>query len=121
MGTSVVAECRCGYHASGSVGGGMFDFEDVCWFPCLCEGCHAMVDVNLFETPLRCPTCRSERVAAYDDAGLSLPPESQELYSIADWNVAPRIGRPLQLTNGRYRCPKCGQMSLQFRMDGLWD
>ena len=121
MGTSVVAECSCGYHAPGSVGGGMTDFEDVCWYPCLCEGCHAMVNVNLLAMPLRCPKCSSDKVTAYDDARLSLPPESQELYSIADWDMTPRIDRPLILTNGRYRCPKCDQMSLQFQMSGLWD
>ena len=121
MGTSVFATCTCGYHAEGSVGGGMSDFQDVCLFPCLCEGCHEMVDTNLFSTPLRCPTCGSDKVTAYDDARLSEPPESEGLFPVADWDATPRLARELQLTNGRYRCPKCGQMSMKFEMSGLWD
>jgi Zn finger protein HypA/HybF involved in hydrogenase expression len=96
----------------------MVNFMTTCYFPCLCEDCRAVVEVNLFDQPARCPTCKSE-VVPYDDPTLSELPGEQ---TIASWNMDYELGRELELTDGTYRCPRCGQMTLQFMNTGLlWD
>jgi len=41
---------------------------------------------------------------------------------VADWYMKAELGRELVLTDGKYRCPKCGKMSLEFSEGGLyWD
>jgi len=48
MGTEVTASCEaCGYEQTSRVGSGMANFTTTCWFPCLCEDCRALVEVNL--------------------------------------------------------------------------
>jgi DNA-directed RNA polymerase subunit M/transcription elongation factor TFIIS len=80
-----------------------------------------MVDVNLLSNPLRCPKCGSEKVTAYDDARLWLQQDPERLRTVADWDMTEQLGRQFRLNSGRYRCPKCGQLSLKFQMSGLWD
>jgi hypothetical protein len=46
MGSEVIAKCRCGFDTRISIGGGMRNFMTTCYFPCLCEGCHNIVQVN---------------------------------------------------------------------------
>ncbi len=121
MGTEVTASCEgCGYEPTSRVGGGMRDFTTTCWFPCLCEDCGELVEVNLLGRSGRCPKCRGERVTAYDDPVLQRSSE-QERFSVADWDMSDELGRQLVLTDGEYRCPKCGEMTLRFRMSALFD
>lgn len=41
---------------------------------------------------------------------------------VADWNMQGQLVRKLVLTDGKYRCPKCGEMSLEFSDSGVfWD
>lgn len=119
MGSQVTAKCQCGVDASILVGGGMFDFMTTCYFPCLCERCRAVVQVNLLAKRKRCPQCKSTKVIPYDDPILS---DGSGMRAVASWNMEDQLGRKLNLTDGNYRCPQCGQMTLHFADGGLcWD
>lgn len=119
MGSQVVAKCDCGVEASILIGGGMMNFATTCFFPCLCENCHSVVQVNLLCKAPRCPRCRAPNPIPYDDARLS---DSPGQHLVAEWHVGDRLGRGLVLTDGRYRFSKCGKMSLEFSDGGLcWD
>ena len=118
MGLQVMASCRCGVEASFSIGGGMRDFTTVRYFPCLCEECRDIVQVNLFEKPAKCQDCGNV-VIPYDSRKLS---GSKGQYIVADWNVREQLGRTLKLTDGTYKCPRCGEMTLRFQEGDLfWD
>ena len=119
MGSQVVARCDCGVEESILIGGGMMDFQTTCLFPCLCENCHSVVQVNLFSKALKCPQCGAPDPIPYDDARLSELPGN---HTVAQWNTAAHLGRELVLTDGKYRCPECGRMSLEFSDAGVcWD
>ncbi len=97
----------------------MMDFMTTCFFPCLCENCHCVVQVNLLSKAVKCPRCRKPNPIPYDDARLS---ESKGRNLVAEWNMEDQLGRVLVLTDGKYRCPKCGNMSLEFHEGELcWD
>ena len=119
MGSQVTAMCRCGLEVNVLIGGGMANFTTTCYFPCLCEACHKIVQVNLLAKTKQCPKCKSPALISYDDPRLS---ESPGTRVVADWNVQEQLGRYLMLTDGNYMCPKCNKMSLRFRDSGsLWD
>lgn len=127
MGSSVVAKCECGFGSESLIGGGMFSFMTTCYFPCLCERCHDIVQVNLIQKKLfgfipikiRCPECRSTKIIPYDSPGLT---DSTGNIDVASWPPIKKKGRRLVLTDGKYKCPKCGEMQLQFTQGGLlWD
>jgi predicted RNA-binding Zn-ribbon protein involved in translation (DUF1610 family) len=108
MGSAVTAKCQCGVSSQILVGGGMLTHTS--YFPCLCECCRSVVQVNLLAKPWRCPRCKGRRVIPYDDPTLSESGES----IVTTWGS--------NLTDGKYRCPQCGQMTLHFEDAGLdWD
>ncbi len=114
MGSQVVAKCDCGVDEFILIGGGMMNYTTTCFFPCLCESCHSVVEVNLLSSPMRCPECRASNPIPYDDPRLSASPGRE---NVAEWNMGDmedRLGRELVLTDGKYKCPKCGKMSLEF-------
>ena len=98
----------------------MMDFTTTCHFPCLCESCRDIVDANLLADALRCSRCRGIHLIPYDDP--RLVGTAGEL-SLAEWNMQDSLGRILVLTDGTYKCPKCGKMTLTFNEDSavLWD
>lgn len=101
------------------MGGGAVTFETVCLFPACCERCRRVVVINLMEEQPACPECGSAQVVPYDDPRLSRAP-GQEV--VARWRGPERLDRNLVLTDGQYRCPGCGQLSLRFRNAGMsWD
>jgi len=119
MGSEVIATCQCGLNTSIMIGGGMFNFMTKCYFPCICERCHAVVPVNLLAKRKRCPQCRTTKVIPYDNPTLS---DSQGQCIVANWDMEEELGRELKLTDANYRCPKCGQMTLHFEDSCLcWD
>ena len=119
MGSQVIARCDCGVEESILIGGGMFTFETICYFPCLCESCHRVVEVNLLGKPVSCPVCHAPNPIPYDDPRLL---GAVGRHRVADWYMELELGRELVLTDGKYRCPKCGKMSLEFSDGGLcWD
>jgi len=77
-----------------------------------------MVQVNLLEKVLECPECHSTNVTPYDDPRLS---ESPGESVVTSWNMQEQLGRELVLTDAKYKCPKCGRMSLAFRLTMVWD
>src|SRR5438128_1055567 len=117
MGSEVTARCGCGVEARILIGGGMQNFATTCYFPCLCEHCHSIVQVNLLAKTHRCPKCRSSKTIPYDDGRLRKSPGR---HVMAEWNL-PELGRELKLTDGKYRCPKCDKMTLRFSETALWD
>lgn len=120
MGIQIRASCNCGVNADVQIGGGMMDFTTSCLFPCLCNNCHSIVDANLLAKDLRCSKCRGHDLIPYDDPRNigTLGPRK-----LANWNVQDSLGRELILTDGTYKCPKCGKMSLTFDDDSAenWD
>jgi len=119
MGSQVTATCRCGFKTKILIGGGMANFTTICYFPCLCEGCHNIVQVNLLAKPKQCPNCHKTTLIPYDDPRLSKSPGK---HAVVEWKMQGRVGRKLILTNGNYMCPKCNKMLMCFRDSGLcWD
>ena len=119
MGSDVIAECQCGLKTNIMIGGGMMNFMDTCYFPCLCQSCQDVVEVNLLAKEASCPKCKTTEVIPYDDPSLS---EGEEGYIVAGWNMEEALGRKLSLTSKNYKCPQCGQMTLRFEKGGLcWD
>lgn len=127
MGSEVIATCQCGVNASILIGGGMETHETICYFPCLCERCHAVVQVNLLDKRKRCPQCKTTKVIPYDDPRLSMnlvktPKSSLFTGAVGEWNAKEILGRDLSLPEKNYRCPQCGQMTLCFTDgDMCWD
>src|SRR5665811_564210 len=119
MGSQVVATCRCGIEAKILIGCGMLNFETLCFFPCLCEACHNIVQANLLEKTKQCPICKSKTLIPYDDPRLSKIPGKRK---VKGWTLGGKRGRELILTNGNYMCPKCKKLWLRFRKGSLhWD
>lgn len=98
------------------IGGGMVDFMNTCYFPCLCEHCRTVVQVNLLAKQKRCPQCKTKEVIPYDDPTLS---ECAGGRTVTSWNIEEQLGRELKLMDGNYRCPHCGQLTLRFADSGL--
>lgn len=96
----------------------MSDWERVGWCPCFCVDCQSLVTVNLRADDPRCPTCGSTSYTTYDDPLLN---DRSSTQAVASWNVR-RDGRGLLvLTRSRHFCPRCREMSLMFRLEGLGD
>ena len=119
IGSEVIAKCQCGYEATSLIGGGMMNYETTCYFPCFCKNCHNVVQVNLLSKRKRCPKCKSTKIIPCDDPSLS---DNTGKHEVTSWNAKDKLGRELKLTDGNYKCPKCGQMTLHFEDGGLlWD
>jgi Zn finger protein HypA/HybF involved in hydrogenase expression len=72
-------------------------------WPICCDRCKAVTTANFRSLPLECEECRSTKVLAFDDPTL--------------WkgDGIPSVGwDELELTDGHYRCPKCGKYELRF-------
>ena len=122
MGSKVSVACKCGLDTSILIGGGRDNHMTTCYFPCLCEQCHTVVEVNILDEPIRCPQCKTTEVISYEDPELlGRPGENTVVVDNPLGVVWLKPGRRLELTNGDYKCPQCGQMTLRFRMIGLWD
>ena len=119
MGSKVLAVCECGLKKEILIGGGMFTFTYECFFPCLCENCNDVVEVNLLEEIPHCPICENENIIAYDHSSVVGEIGNKIVDS---WSVQGKINRELLLTNGTYLCPKCNNNMLHFEGgELLWD
>ena len=119
MGSKVKAICKCGVNRDILIGGGMRSFKYECLFPCLCENCNDVVEVNLFKGNLPCPKCSNENLIPYDDDRVIGIKGDQNIVS---WDVSCKLGRILTLKNGSYKCPKCENLTLEFwRLMFNWD
>ena len=119
MGSAVIAVCKCGYEENFMIGSGSMDFNEVCYFPCLCKKCNGAVGVNLLDSSPTCPICKDNAVIPYDKEELILERGQDE---VASWNVEEQVGRSVKLTDGKYYCPYCKEYNLTFRDSGIcWD
>ena len=119
MGSQVIAKCECGFETKIMIGGGMANFMTTCYFPCLCYNCQNVVQVNLLAASPVCPDCGAGNPIPYDTIELM---ETTGESIIAQWNVEESLGRELILYNSNYKCPRCGNIALQFVDSGLsWD
>ena len=119
MGSAVRAACKCGYNSEFLIGGGMLDFMKMCHFPALCHECNNIVGVNLIARTPRCPKCKSKNLTAYDQPEII---KRRGKNVVASWNMEEKLGRELELTDGDYLCPSCGDFHLTFAHTGLmWD
>src|SRR3954467_14049465 len=116
MGDMATARCECGYSADLILGGGMANFQTECLFPVYCGVCRSLQCANLLDAPVMCPKCGSSDVVAYDSPELLGEAGAGEVFS---WHLA-GLDRELQLSDGRYLCPSCQQMQLQFEQTGCW-
>jgi len=112
VGTSADAHCTsCGYHTSLALGGGMVDHATYAAWPVVCDSCSAVTTANFEQTPLVCEECNGSKVIPMSD-GRNWRGDGEV---VVDWGE-------LILTDGHYRCPKCGAFELQFvRGDVMWD
>ena len=121
MGLEVIAMCECGLDVIVLIGGGMTNFITTCYFPCLCEACHNIVQVNLLKKTMKCPKYKSSDLISYDDPRLS---EFKGQHEVAIWRIFKqgKLARQLLLTDGYYMCPNCNKLSLRFQSsDMCWD
>ncbi len=119
MGVMMQARCSCGYESEGLlIGGGMMDFDRVCWLPAACATCREIVNVDVMKPRLRCPRCRRKptlcvnprtSTAGYDAL------ESAQLWSLPD-------GTPIVIGDDeRFECPRCATHRLRFEFVGVFD
>lgn len=129
MGTSTDAHCSvCGYDTFLMLGGGMSNHTTYAAWPVSCKTCAAVTTANFKESPLVCQRCKSRDV---------IPPTDLQFWK-GDGNVTESWGGKwwkgdggmddaLTLTNGHYRCPKCGKFELRFGTNAaghamrMWD
>jgi Zn finger protein HypA/HybF involved in hydrogenase expression len=124
MGSEVNATCKCGLNTIIRIGGGSGGVSaTVCYFPCLCANCYNLVQASLIGASPQCPECQSTKLIPYDDPSLVLSAGKSVVNVWNMWNSV--IGEPvrkLELTDGKYKCPKCGNFTLFFASTGTrWD
>lgn len=129
------------------LGGGKRSHSTHCHFPCYCNDCSAMFNANLLSNDISCYGCGSQKILPYDDKSMRITVrpiirylktlsvrlikrrsikgishlDAISTHNVFSWNVKPRLGRNLCLTNEDYFCPKCQDFSLGFSLVGLWD
>lgn len=104
MGTSTDAHCfACGYDTFLMLGGGRANHTTYAAWPVSCKVCSAVTTANFKQSPLVCQKCQSSNVTPMTD-----PQEWK-----GDGKVIENWGT-LTLTDGYYRCPKCGEFELRF-------
>lgn len=113
MGQIVTAACTCGYSEPELfVGGGMATYMTIANFPALCKQGKHIATVNLLADELVCPDGHSGRPLPYYNASeLQIEPGK---FLVSEWDG-------YQLNDGAYLCPSCGEHSLRFRLDALFD
>ena len=117
MGMSTDAHCfACGYDTALMLGGGMANHTTYAAWPVSCKRCAAITTANFKQLPLICQGCESSDVH---------PPADLQWWT-GDGNVI-ESWDTLTLTNGHYRCPKCGEFELRFSTNAgghstvMWD
>jgi hypothetical protein len=102
MGSENMAECECGFRQGFTIGGSRSSFAEYSSFPFFCEKC-GLVEVNITQKSLICPTCKSKDITPYGKPPVSLPSK----YMMIEWMDygAPRDGN---------LCPSCRKMTLRL-------
>lgn len=112
MSSSYNADCPCGFHDSGFVGGIRSTYMSNSQFPFYCKK-DGLVSVNFREEPCRCPWCKSTDIKQYGKAPVSLPLQEGE----RDWPTLQAWN--FQAYKNGHLCPKCKQMTLTFSSGGI--
>lgn len=80
-------------------------------WPVSCKVCAGVTTANFKQSPLICQICKSSDVTPPTDPGWW----NGDGNVIESWPMSRRMGGDaLTLTNGHYRCPKCGEFELRF-------
>ena len=111
MGSSYQANCSCGFQQTVVVGAGRMDFLTHSKFPFYCQKC-GLVDVNISQTRLCCPSCTSTKIKVYGKPPISLKQFQSE--RALSWNSY-SAG-----TKG-HLCPKCKKHNLVFELYMMFD
>jgi len=120
MGSMINAICDCGFQ-SGTimVGGGMLNFDTVCYAPAICLRFNIFLVKNYLKKYSKCPKCR-KKVVFYNNPIVQekLKRNENRYNDIFSWRLEKS---EFQLLDLNYLCPECGKMSLRFVREGHWD
>ena len=111
MGSSYRANCSCGFNEIVIVGGGRMDYLTHSKFPFYCKKC-GLVDVNISQTPLCCPTCKSTKIKVYGKPPISLKTSQSQGALRWDSYSAGITG---------HLCPQCKKHTLSFKLYMMFD
>jgi hypothetical protein len=117
MGAIVMAKCDCGFRREMLLGGGMRTFATYCGFPFFCPLCKVMFESNILAGKVVCPSCNGTDGILYSNSSLCF----RKGRPVFKWKVAGYEEEDLDLTDGDYLCPGCGQPKMTFVHRGLWD
>ncbi len=113
MGIILRAKCSCGYEKQLFVDRGKIAKK--CKVPGLCTNCNELQSVWYYGESIECSSCKENSVVFYDQAKLQNNPEKRKYKSWGD------PGKEFTLLRTKYKCPKCGDLSMKFRKIGNWD
>ncbi len=88
----------------------------ICFAPALCEKCKKIIILNYAQMPVICPDCGGNAIF-YNESSLQKP--NKAAGPAISWGMD--IEGDFKLPQAEYKCPSCGQMSLQFKHEGFWD
>lgn len=140
MGTIVAAHCEhCDFNRYLAVGAGMTNYGKAAKWPVWCTRCKALCLAIHKAEELNCSECGSSEVKRANDPAVWLGEGRVTL----KWRLRVERGEPrertwlerlrgrtpevptrsvdLELTDGDYLCPACGQFGLKFSPIGLFD
>lgn len=141
MGSLLSCKCSCGYKAEAWVATSRAGHGKYFRWPFLCSGCKQVVSVDVYAYPEHCPECQSSKITRY---GLLIPdPPAGGVARILDAITAARRRYKRQMVRlydsrvemafaGRdnvtyglprqdYECPRCGDLTLTFKLEALVD
>jgi hypothetical protein len=108
MGHSASARCSaCGYGAFLMLGAGRSDFKERASWPVSCATCAKITTANYYKRPLVCEACEGTEVVPLNDPSV-WQGDGEQMDRWAN----------LTLSDGHYRCPKCGKFELRFDRGG---
>lgn len=115
VGIILLAKCECRYEETIRADRGKIVSGPTCNVPAYCEKCKAVVSINMLKKKRKCPTCKNE-VVIYNDPSLN---GAKTIKSALKWGMD--LEEDFELPKSHNKCPKCGQMSLEFHKVGNWD
>lgn len=140
MGKIFTASCDCGYTKDDIyVGGGMLNFRTYDPFPHYCPKCKIIFEGNLCsEETICCDECGSDDVLSFFDKKICKPELVQQIDTQSNDNsLLHRILKVFrkskrietrkpayeicELEINKFLCPACGEFSLVFDSDVLYD
>lgn len=140
MGSTLNAQCPCGYEGSATVASGRRDHGKVFYYPHCCEDCKAVVSIDILKPEQSCPTCGGSSLTRYGVAIKELPYGRWERFKAwlnGDYKRHAQLTQTYKFKSDAtycYRthttyvlpvepsmCPVCKKDSLSFRPGVLFD